>query len=290
MKKTLAIMGALLCLLACNKETTETAVPETQGIKVNLTIKRADVFGTKGTVKDDWYEGDVVYVFFKGVSAPKYLELKLVDGAWQSTEKNGLTAADLDASGKMTAVFMPYGNDAKVAANTDGKCVFEDAEGDPFDYYGYFLMDQLSDYTYGEELEGTLELNVFHPINGYLVQFDVTGYTPGHEYVFYAEYVHRFRFEYYTPSDGYVTAWEDGSTKNEVKGYEDSVKGILSFSGALSATDPADYEFFVEDLTTGTVYTREVKSQPFPSSATIAISLGDLSSWSILEKVVKIVD
>ena len=96
MKKTFILLCALFALVACATEaideTTEVA-QNGQTIKLALTINRADVFaddpGTKATVKATWADGDVVFVFFQGVSTPKYMELKYDGSArtWTSTQR-----------------------------------------------------------------------------------------------------------------------------------------------------------------------------------------------------------
>ena len=102
MKKVFYLIGAFLMLAACSKNaaTDQPAIPDhpaedAAGFKVSLTISRTDAFGgepeTRATVKKEWADGDVVFVFFQGVAAPKYLEMKYTGGEWVATFKNDLS-------------------------------------------------------------------------------------------------------------------------------------------------------------------------------------------------------
>ena len=68
-------------------------------------------------MQDGWQAGDVLFVFFSGQAAPKYLEMKWNGTAWECTPKNGL-ALGASETGTMRAVFLPFGSDATVS--TDG--------------------------------------------------------------------------------------------------------------------------------------------------------------------------
>ena len=157
MKKISVILCALVALAACKQAVPEPDPVWNGDIQVNITVGRADVFATKASVKSAWADNDVVFVFFKGVAAPKYLELKYSSATdtWTGTEKNALTAADLAAAAekKMTAVYLPYGSTATVAAS-ETDFVFEDLT-----YNGFFLQAETVDYNYdGGILRGTLNM------------------------------------------------------------------------------------------------------------------------------------
>ena len=283
MKKAMYILGAaLLALVSCNKEMTQPADEGTQGIKVNLTINRTDTFaGTKAsTVKTDWYDGDVVFVFFHGVKAPKYLEMKRSGGSWTSTDGNGLTAADLGASGKMTAIFLPYASGAKVHNDMSDNFLFVDESYVSINYAGFFLFENGADYTYDGELKGTINLSCYVP-SGPMVHYDVSGYTSGHSYEMCQDYLIPLRLDGISYTDGSVSVTEEFKG-DPVRGYEDNVTGRISFSGALSAGAPpsAVYEFSVNDATASVLYTKDAGSHTTPIEAT-SIGLGDLSATTV---------
>lgn len=67
-------------------------------------------------MRDGWQAGDVLFVFFSGQAAPKYLEMKWNGSAWACAPKNGL-ALGASESGIMRAVFLPFASDATVSAS-----------------------------------------------------------------------------------------------------------------------------------------------------------------------------
>ncbi|MBO7118163.1 MAG: hypothetical protein J6V81_05755, partial [Bacteroidales bacterium] len=77
MKKTVIILSTVLALVACNKETVEQK--SISQYTYEITITRAD--DTKA-VKSAWESGDVVYVFFSDVAAPKYLKFTYSGTEW----------------------------------------------------------------------------------------------------------------------------------------------------------------------------------------------------------------
>lgn len=145
MKKTIAMMMvAALALLGCTKE--PAPVQEdgvVQALKFNLTVTHPGGTDTKA-VKTTWDDGDVVFVFFSGVAAPKYLEMKYDAGnkSWVQTPKDGTEEASfaLDGdSGTMTAVYLPFGSGASVVA--DGASFkFEKT------YYTYYFVAEKAAY------------------------------------------------------------------------------------------------------------------------------------------------
>ena len=289
MKKTLVIFAVMLALVACNKETIEIDNPvpmvETNGIKVNLTISRADEFGaTKATVKSDWADNDVVFVFFKGVAAPKYLEMKYDGGTWTSTAMNGLDISDLSgaANKKMTAIYLPYGSTATVAAS-EGNFIFSDIA-----YSGYFLKAELVDYTVeGGVLSGTLSMSapVLSSDSDKLIHFDISGFTSGHNYKLYQDYVKPLTFTSVS-ADGVISK-NEGAMGAAITGYEDG--SMMSFSGILDASavgNAVDYQFSIDDLTSSILYTRDAGTKTLSTSKYIGIgAINNAEVWNALEYV-----
>ena len=293
MKKKTALFCALIALVSCNIETLGPETPSDGKIKVNLTIGRADDFTeTKATVKSTWADDDVVFVFFKGVAAPKYLEMKYSGGSWTATGKNGLAASDLsDAADKrMTAIYLPYGSTATVV-NDGGAFKFQDGFGNDLFYKGYFLQAELVDYTFAGELKGTL--NMVAPalanLSDKLIHFDISGFTAGHDYALYQDYVKPLTFGSVS-ADGIVSKTE-GSMRKPLTGYADG--SMMSFSGILdaSAVDVAkNYHFSVWDDTAGKLYTREASTKTV--SKAMYIGIGDISApatWNVYEQDVDFV-
>lgn len=289
MKKTLIIFAVMLALVACNKETIEikNSVPmvETNGIKVNIAISRADEFGaTKASVKSDWADNDVVFVFFKGVAAPKYLEMKYDGGTWTSTAKNGLAISDLSgaANKKMTAVYLPYGSTATVSSS-EGDFIFSNMT-----YSGYFLKAELVDYTVESDvLSGSLSMSAPTLSNSSdkLIHFDISGFTSGHEYKLYQDYVKPLTFASVS-SDGAISKIE-GSIGAAITGYEDG--SMMSFSGILDASavgNAVDYQFTIDDETSSKLYTRDAGTKTVSASKYIGIgAINDTEKWKAFEYV-----
>lgn len=273
MKKILSIICAIVALVACNKSDLKPGTEQDQ-ISINLKVGRSDVFETKATVKSTWTEGDVVFVFFKGVAAPKYLELKYTSGTWTGTKKNSLVASDLSgaADKKMTAIYLPYGSTATVAASgTD--FVFNDLT-----YNGYFLQAESITYSFdGTTLSGVLNMVAPTLTNASdkLIHFDISGFTSGHAYDLYQDKVKPLTFSKIS-SDGTITKTE-GTMGKAITGYADGA--MMSFSGILDASavgSAVDYQFSINDKTASVLYTRDAGTKTL--SAAKYIGIGDIST------------
>ena len=291
MKKILSIFSILLAFMACNNENLVIDTPSTENesneISVNLTITRSDDFGsTKATVKSAWADNDVIFVFFKGIAAPEYLEMKYsaVSGEWTSTGKNGLTSSDLSdaADKKMTAIYLPYGSTATVAAS-EGNFIFSDIT-----YSGYFLKAELVDYTLvGGVLSGTLSMSAPALSNesDKLIHFDISGFTSGHNYKLYQDYVKPLTLTSVS-ADGVLTLVE-GTVGASITGYEDS--SMMSFSGILDASavgNAVDYQFSIEDITSSILYTRDAGTKTLSTSKYIGIgAINNPAVWNAFEYV-----
>jgi uncharacterized protein (TIGR02145 family) len=290
MKKFFSILSAVLALTACNKEKEIPAVvPEDeQTIVVDITIDRVDAFGdeagTKATVKKTWDDGDVVYLFFAGIPAPKYIEMKYNKGDWTTTPKNGLTASDLsgDPTKKMTAVFLPYAYDATVTADENAFFVFDDLI-----YYGVFYFD-FSNYTYDGTLQGHLRLEApFSSSNEKLVHFDVSGLQEGHTYFLYQDNLKPIIYSYVSSTGG--VSCNSNTLGMPLVGHIDGKRGIVSFSGLLTedaAGKQVDYQFSIVDETASVIYTRDAGNHTISKDSAIGLGdLGDASKWTATEFV-----
>lgn len=295
MKKVFTLIGVLLMFAACNQDINEqpaafdAQVPEE--FTVSFTIGRSDAFAegpqTRATIKSDWGEGDMVFVFFKGIAAPKYMMLYYNgwDKVWEANYMNDLTAADLAnaADKKMTAIYMPYGKFFTVMAQ-GGNFVFPVGA-----YNGIFYMAQQVPYAcYEGNLIGTLNL-VPPALEGSdkYVHFDIAGHYPGHRYSLYQAHVKPLRVANVS-ADGVVTYVKGGKGK-ALAGYNDAIYDMTSFSGILdgSAVGKAvDYQFSVNDETESVLYTRDAGTKTL--SASKYIGLGDITDelvWNANEYV-----
>lgn len=259
---------------------------DNQEIKVDITISRSD--DTKASVKSGWADGDVVFIFFKGVAAPKYLEMKY-DGEkkWTPTAKHSLLASDLSgaADKKMTAIYLPYGSDYRVVAS-GGKFLLLAADSDE-NYSGHFYYQQQQTYTYEDKLKGSISLNVAQPASDEdrLVHFSVTGHDPAHTYYLAQDYMKPFSLAD-IKADGTVEKSE-GHVGNKIPGYVDSGNGIVSFSGildesAVGVENAKNYRFVIHDKTDLTAYSRtNVGTKPISKNMYIGIgSITDTDNWS----------
>ncbi len=152
MKKMLILLSALLVLGACNKKEVESP------LNVRYTFDITVNSGSNQTkaVKTGWESGDVVYVFFDNVAAPKYLKMSYNGSEWSKVMYNGATPEDFEISGdgKMTAVYLPFGNDEVVSA--DGTS-FKFSKT----YTSYFLRAEKVPFTLdGSTVRGTLDMIV----------------------------------------------------------------------------------------------------------------------------------
>ena len=291
MKQKFLLFTILIAFVACTKENLVINTPASQGdnteIEVNIKIARADDFAsTKATVKNAFANNDVVFVFFKGIAAPKYLEMKYNSSTdtWTSTAKNGLTSSDLSdaADKKMTAIYLPYGSTATVAAS-EGNFIFSDIT-----YSGYFLKAELVDYTLvGGVLSGTLSMSAPALSNNSdkLIHFDISGFTSGHDYKLYQDYVKPLTFTSVS-ADGVLTL-DEGTVGASIPGYEDG--SMMSFSGILDASavgNAVDYQFSIDDLTSSILYTRDAGTKTLSTSKYIGIgAINNAEVWNAFEYV-----
>lgn len=290
MKKVFYLIGAFLMLAACSKNavTDQPAIPDhpaedAAGFKVSLTISRADAFGSesesRATVKNEWADGDVVFVFFQGVAAPKYLEMTYSSGKWGATFKNGLAVSALGASGTMTAVYLPYGSSSTVSADDKGNFKFNPL------YQGVYLQTEQVAYTCNSgELSGKLTLAAPQlDEGGKYIHFDASGYDASHAYTLYQDYVSSVTF-IGVASNGIVPI-NIGTPGGAIPGYVDADKNILSFSGVLDASavgKAVDYQFSINDATASVLYTRNAGTKTLSSSKYIGIGNLGSAPWNAM--------
>lgn len=118
MKKIFVILGAaLFALVACTKEA---SVSETVAKELVFNISLNHPEDTKA-VKTGWVKGDIVYVFFEGITATTYVKLVYNGVNWAAKLNGGLSETafitGLSSEGNMYAVFFPY---AQPVIESDG--------------------------------------------------------------------------------------------------------------------------------------------------------------------------
>lgn len=240
MKKTMIVLSALIALVACNK--VEMEQPTAKEYTYDITITRAD--DTKA-VKADWESGDVVYVFFSNVAAPKYLKFTYDGSAWTRTQYNGATAESFTypGNGNMTAIYLPYGNDAVVSA--DGTSFNFDKT-----FTSYFLKAEKAPYTVsGTVVSGTLSMEAPEgfvqfamPMSGEVNSTATTFFRSNCTYTLSDNNLKPVSFAS-VAADGSIAVTE-GAEGAPITGY---IYGSdINFSGVLSDTangTAADYAF-----------------------------------------------
>ena len=110
----------ILALFACSNDDiqeTSPSDPQPSAITFDLTPIHPDEVASDITraVKQGWVSGDVIFVFFNNIAAPKYLKMYYDGSTWTTTEMNGDTQESLGlsngATGTMRAVYLPFGCD-----------------------------------------------------------------------------------------------------------------------------------------------------------------------------------
>lgn len=159
MKKIVVAFCAALAVFACSKEQgnplTEVKYPQS-GIEPEQITFDLSAVVTKA-VKADWENGDVVYIFFSGVNAPKYLKITYNDGAWTSVEMNGASTGSLglnnNDTGTMRAIHLPFANDATVTAD-GGSFKFSTTN------YPYYMTATLAYTVVDNKVSGTFDMAI----------------------------------------------------------------------------------------------------------------------------------
>lgn len=151
MKKSLLILcAAALALVSCNKELTPSAQGTQEPMQVVFKLSATHPDETK-TVKTAWETDDVVFVFFSEQTAPAYLEMKFDGSTWVNTSKSlSFTEGE---TGTMTAVYLPFGSDADVLADS-GAYKFDKT------YLSFYLTAQLPYTVSGGEVSGTFSMQI----------------------------------------------------------------------------------------------------------------------------------
>ena len=299
MKRVFIILCALITLASCSKEVlpgtdpvqnTDPVVAQSTEIPVNVTVTLGDLVpDTKARIKKGWADGDVIFLFLRGVAAPKYAKL-IYDAAgktWSGSLENELSPVEIAALTEkvLTAVYMPFGSTAKVDADgTD--FTFVDVEGNPFNYTGYFFLNEAVDYSLGKGLDINLNLPAFVPVTAgdALVHFDISGFTSGNLFTFKQAHIKPLSVTGVSAAGSVQTT--EGAKGGCINGYEYDT--MVSFSGILDASavgNEVEYSFTIDDTTADVIYFLNVGNKNIPGAQYFGIGDITASRWTATEYV-----
>lgn len=279
----LMVCAALVALVACEKQPIENPVNEGSEIVFNLTATHPE--DTKA-VKTGWETNDVIFVFFSGQAAPKYLEMKWNGTAWVNTEKNSLALAESE-TGTMRAVYLPFDSDAIVNDDGAGNFIFNKMS------YTYYLTATLSYTVTSGEVSGSFNMQI---PEGYVQFFldDETATDPAAEIELRepnltpqyirsisanCSTVNVFTQAHGAPIDGYLYDKESKAT-GEKKGWLFS--GILAASARNAKTN---YHFtLVKGGWQGNYYSKAFSGEKLYTgdASDRAVKLPALTSWTAI--------
>lgn len=294
MKKVLYILAAtVLSLVSCNKEEFDNNVQvvnnksEKEIVFELSAIHPDDNVAHTRAVKTSWESGDVIYVFFNNVPAPRYLKMSFDGTQWTNSQMNGASEESLglaeNATGTMRAVYLPFGNALTVGSDGTAFTFSENT-------YSYYLTATL-DYTVtGGKVSGAFYMTI---PDGY-IQFFLDDASASSTEI-------EIREPHLTPQ-GIASIAADGSITHTsvahgapLKGYvydkavkeTGESKGYL-FSGILAAEArnvSTDYHFtVVSGGWQGTYYAKAFAGKTWYRSATEgrALKMPALSGWTTI--------
>ena len=233
---SIILLATIVTLVACDKEIVQ---PENDSegipaITFNLTAQHPEEAATKA-IKTGWEDGDVVFVFFSGVPAPKYLRMSYNQGTWTSAEMDGDTPGSLGLSngnsGTMRAVYLPFGNNLSVTVS-NSRFVFSEIQ------YTYYLTATLAYTVTDNTVSGAFDMQI---PNNY-VQLYITdeeavdeAYTLGCDAVIPTGIA-------YINTNGSITETSDKTYADDLPGY--AYKGGYLFSGKLLTSYSYSYNYY----------------------------------------------
>jgi len=227
-KYLLVIVATMVALVSCEKEIEEPTKDideptEVSTVAFNLTAKHP---GETRAAKSNWEAGDVIFVFFNNVPAPKFLKMSYDGSQWTSAEMDGSTAIagalglKNGDTGTMRAVFLPFGSDATVSASgTD--FVFNKT------WYAYYLTATLDYAVSGNAVSGAFNMMIPDDYVQFFVEDAAAtdeAYTLGCDAVIPTGVAS-------ITSDGSVIETSDKTASDDMPGY--AYSGGYLFSGKL---------------------------------------------------------
>ncbi|MCR5462913.1 MAG: hypothetical protein K6F06_00005 [Bacteroidales bacterium] len=236
MRKLMLFVFLTAGIISCSKEIIETVEDTPTAVPMSFNITVVEKPDTRAA-KTGWADGDVIYVFFKGLES-KYLTLSFDGSNWSNASAGGVLTNE-DFSGlstlTLTAVHFPMPVDV---AYDNGAFAFT-KDGQPV--YNYYLFD--SDKAYevlGSTVRGSLNMSKpenFIQIHIADIQSNVNDYSFGCSLIKPVACAS-------VGTDGKITE-TTLSNGGRLKGVADSDGAI--FGGRLATTSAADYTFTLFD-------------------------------------------
>ena len=224
MKRVLLFVALSILFFSCAKED-PLRIDVTSGT-VKFELSAVHPAATKA-VKAGWEAGDVIFVFFDNVPAPRYLRMTYDGASWKTAEMDGATPApdclglEEGGTGSMRAIFLPFGSDATVLSS-GGRFKFSTT------YYTYYLTSVLDYSVTDNKVSGAFKMEIPEDY----VQFFMEGSTPKDgDYTLGTDAVVPVGVEYVNP-DGTIVETSDKSAGDDMTGYAYG-DGYL-FSGKLT--------------------------------------------------------
>lgn len=298
MKMKSFLLAALIVFAACSKEqapAVETpGIPETpetpelrQSITFNLTANHPDA--RTRAVKTGWEAGDVIFVFFSGISSPFHLEMVYDGSSWTTREmghaENVLVNQEVytlaepgplelsnGMTGTMRAVYHPFGNNSTVYF------VAREFEGFSFRFSepcrSYYLTATLPYTVENNCISGTFNMQI---PEGY-VQFFVPADNPENgAFALGCDAIIPAGVEYIA-SDGLIIE-NYGTAADDLQGY--AYQGGYLFSGKLDANYAyeGNYYFGMKRLSDGERWDYYVTGKTLCSHNAVKLPKAFLNPW-----------
>ncbi len=279
MKKIILLFSVALCLLSCNKEQAlnpikDATEPDQTPVEVVGTPITFDInIEETKAIKTGWVDGDIVYVFFKGLET-KYLKLVRSGTKWNSSCPGG-TITDSDLSGlaekKLYAIYFPVAAEISYA---DNKFSFTSG-GEPI--YQFYNYCQGMSYTLsGTKVSASFSLNKAPG----MIQFHIAGIEANvGDYTFACNGICPRACVNVDISAGTFST-QDLSYGARLYGVADSDGGI--FAGYRESSSAIDYDFVVSSATN--IYTLSRKSKSLSTGKMYnfpALSVTGGDNWSV---------
>ena len=236
MRKLMLFVFLTAGIISCSKEIIETVEDTPTAVPMSFNITVVEKPDTRAA-KTGWADGDVIYVFFKGLES-KYLTLSFDGSNWSNASAGGVLTNE-DFSGLSTLTLTAVHFPVPVDVTFDNGAFSFTKDGQPV--YNYYLFD--SDKAYevqGSTVKGSLNMSKpenFIQIHIADIQSNVEDYSFGCSLIKPVACAS-------VGTDGKITE-TTLSNGGRLKGVADSDGAI--FGGRLATTSAADYTFTLFD-------------------------------------------
>ena len=236
MRKLMLFVFLTAGIISCSKEIIETVEDTPTAVPMSFNITVVEKPDTRAA-KTGWADGDVIYVFFKGLES-KYLTLSFDGSNWSNASAGGVLTNE-DFSGLSTLTLTAVHFPVPVDVTFDNGAFSFTKDGQPV--YNYYLFD--SDKAY--EVQGSTvkaSLNMSKPEN--FIQIHIADIQSNvDDYSFGCSLIKPVACAS-VGTDGKI-AETTLSNGGRLKGVADSDGAI--FGGRLATTSAADYTFTLFD-------------------------------------------